>query len=167
MKGPHLFCHWRKIVTSLKETARKLYFRSKLFRHMARWLIRDRRSPIDFSHILSFREEQIGPVYRDEALFLFALTRILRPQTIVEFDLRRVIAPSIFWRPIQIATFSATTSLSNPRIARRCLGHVKSFRFIKKSQADFLPSDIESGKIDLCFLDASHDLALNVRTSLS
>jgi predicted O-methyltransferase YrrM len=88
VKGPHLFCHWRKIVTSLKEPARKLYFRPKLFRHMARWLIRDKRSPIDFSHILSFREEQIGPVYRDEALFLFALTRVLRPQTIVEFGFK-------------------------------------------------------------------------------
>ena len=88
MKGSHLFRHWRKIVTSLKETARKAYFRSRLFRHMARWLVRDRRSPIDFSHILSFREEQIRPGIPDEALFLFALTRILRPQTIVEFGFK-------------------------------------------------------------------------------
>jgi predicted O-methyltransferase YrrM len=166
VKGPHLFCHWRKIVTSLKETARKLYFRSKLFRHMARWLIRDRRSPIDFSHILSFREEQIGPVYRDEALFLFALTRILRPRTIVEFGFKTGHSALNFLAAADPGchVFSYDIAVESEEIARRCLGHVKNFRFIKKSQADFLPSDIESRKIDLCFLDASHDLSLNVRT---
>ena len=107
-----------EIVTSLKETARKLYFGSKLFRHMARWLIRHKRSSIDFSHILSFGEEQTGPVYRDEALFLFALTRILLLRTIVEFGFKTGHRPSVFWRPIQIAKFSATTSLLNPRRVR-------------------------------------------------
>ena len=153
-------------MTSLKETARKLYFRSRLFRHMARLLIRDRRSPIDFSHILSLREKQIGPVHRDEALFLFALTRILRPQTIVEFGFRAGNSALNFLAAADpdCHVFSYDIAVESEEIAQRCLGHMKNFRFIKKSQADFLPSDIESRKIDLCFLDASHDLALNLKT---
>lgn len=49
-------------------------------------------------------------------------------------------------------------------IARRCFGHRYNFSFIRKSQADFSPEDIGNREIDLCFLDASHELELNLRT---
>jgi hypothetical protein len=121
---------------------------------------------MDFSHVISFREDQIGTVDRDEALALVGLTRILCPQTIVEFGflaghsaLNFVLAA----RP-DCRVFSYDISDVSEEIARRCLSQFKNFRFIKKSQTDFSPSDIDQRKIDLCFLDASHDLALNLRT---
>ena len=126
----------------------------------------DERSPIDFSHILSFREERIGPVHRDEALFLFGLTRILRPQTIVEFGFRKGHSALNFLMAAdtECQVFSFDIAARSEEIASRCLGHVKNFRFIRKSQSDFLSTDIENRKIDLCFLDASHNLALNLKT---
>jgi predicted O-methyltransferase YrrM len=153
-------------VTLLREILRRFYFRSKVSRHIARWLIRDQRSPLDFSHILSFREHQIGPVHRDEALFLFGLTRMLGPQTIVEFGFMTGHSAFNFLLAggPECQVFSYDTTDRSEEIARRCLSHFKNFRFIKKSQSDFSPSDIENRKIDLCFVDASHDLAVNLRT---
>ena len=133
---------------SLRESFRRLYFRSRFFRHIARWLIRDNRSHLDFSHILSFREVQIGPVYRDEALFLLGLTRILHPQTIVEFGFMTGHSALNFLLAVgpDCQVFSYDISGRAEDIARRCLGHFDNFRFIKKSQAEFLPSDIEVEK---------------------
>jgi predicted O-methyltransferase YrrM len=156
----------KKIVLSLKENLRQFYFRSRFFRHVARWLLPDKRSPVDFSHILSYREDRIGPVHRDEALFLFGLTRTLRPQTIVEFGFMTGHSAFNFLLAAgpHCAVFSYDIAGRSEQIARRCLGHFKNFRFIKKPQSDFSPSDIENREIDLCFLDASHDLALNLKT---
>jgi hypothetical protein len=153
-------------MTPLKEHLRVMYFRSRICRHVARWLIPGKRLPIDFSHIGSLREDIIGPVDRDEALFLIGLTRILCPQTIVEFGFltgQSALNFLLAARP-DCQVFSYDISDSAEDIARRCLCQFKNFRFIKKSQADFSPSDIDNRKIDLCFLDASHDCSLNLRT---
>jgi hypothetical protein len=121
---------------------------------------------MDFSHVISSREDQIGTVDRDEALFLIGLTRILCPQTIVEFGFLTGHSALNFMlaaRP-DCQVFSYDISDNAEEIARRCLRQFKNFRFIKKSQADFSPSDIDNRKIDLCFLDASHDCSLNLKT---
>jgi hypothetical protein len=60
--------------------------------------------------------------------------------------------------------FSYDISRTAEETARRCFGHFKNFRLINKSQSDFSPEDIENRKIDLCFIDASHDLAHNLKT---
>jgi predicted O-methyltransferase YrrM len=133
---------------------------------MARWLIPGKRLPMDFSHVISFREDQIGTVDRDEALSLVGLTRILCPQTIVEFGFLAGHSALNFMlaaRP-DCRVFSYDISDSSEEIARRCLSQFRNFRFIRKSQTDFSPSDIDHRKIDLCFLDASHDLSLNLKT---
>ena len=151
---------------SLRERLRVAYFKSKLVRHMTRWLAYDERRPIDFSHILSFHEEQIGPVHGDEALLLFALTRVLRPQTIVEFGFRSGHSAFNFLQAAgpDCRVFSYDVAGRSEDIARRCFSHFKNFQFIKKSQIAFLPSDIENRTIDLCFIDASHDTEMNLRT---
>ena len=97
---------------------------------------------------------------------LFGLTRVIRPKTIVEFGFRTGHSALNFLVAAGpgCVVFSYDTADSAEAIARRCLGHVKNFRFIKKSQSDFSLSDIENRKIDLCFFDASHNLALNLRT---
>jgi predicted O-methyltransferase YrrM len=129
-------------------------------------LIRDQRSPLDFSHILSVRELQIGPVHRDEAVFLFGLTRILRPRTIVEFGFMNGHSALNFVLAAdpECQVFSYDITGRSEGIARRCFGRRYNFSFIRKSQADFSPEDIGNREIDLCFLDASHELELNLRT---
>jgi len=153
-------------MSSLREHFRKLYFRSKVFRHLAPWLIDDKPSPIDCSHFRSYREDQIGPLQRDEALMMFALTRVLHPETIVEFGFLNGHSSLNFLLAIgpDCRVFSYDIADKSEEIAQRCLSHFKNFRFIKKSQTEFSPIDIENRKIDLCFLDASHDLALNLTT---
>jgi predicted O-methyltransferase YrrM len=121
---------------------------------------------MDFSHVISFRDDQIGTVDRDEALSLVGLTRILCPQTIVEFGFLSGHSALNFMlaaRP-DCQVFSYDISDNSEEIARRCLRQFSNFRFIRKSQADFSPSDIDYRKIDLCFLDASHDVSLNLKT---
>ena len=105
-------------------------------------------------------------MHRDEALFLFGLTRILRPQTIVEFGFSKGHSALNFLVAAdpECRVFSYDIDGESEEIARRCLGHMKNFRFIRKSQADFLSTDIENRKIDLCFVDASHNLELNLKT---
>ena len=150
----------------VKQALHKVYFRSRLFRSLTRSLLHDNRMPPDFSRNVSVRVEQVGPVHDDEALLLFALARVLRPQTIVEFGFRRGHSAFNF---LQAGVpggrvFSYDISEGAEKIAQRCFGHFDSFRFIRKSQTDFSPSDIDNRKIDLCFLDASHELSLNLRT---
>jgi hypothetical protein len=153
-------------MTSPKELFRGLFVRSRLFRHVARWAIRDQRSPLDFSHILAIRENAPGPVHRDEALILFALTRVLCPQTIVEFGfaLGQSALSFLLAAGPDCRVFSYDHSKSAAEAARKYFGHFKNFRLIGKSQADFSPEDIENRKIDLCFLDAAHDLAGNLKS---
>jgi predicted O-methyltransferase YrrM len=153
-------------VLSPKEILRKSYFHSRFSRWLARWLIRDERSPLDFSHILSVRELQIGPVHRDEAVFLFGLTRILRPRTIVEFGFMNGHSALNFLLAAdpECQVFSYDVTGRSEAIARRCFGRRHNFSFIKKSQVDFSPEDIGNREIDLCFLDASHELDLNLKT---
>jgi predicted O-methyltransferase YrrM len=129
-------------------------------------LIRDQRSPLDFSHILAVRELQIGPVHRDEAVFLFGLTRILRPRTIVEFGFMNGHSALNFLLAAdpECQVFSYDITGNSEGIARRCFSSRRNFSFIRKSQTNFSPDDIGNREIDLCFLDASHDLDLNLKT---
>jgi len=154
------------ILNPIKEALRAAYYRSKLVRHMSSWLIGDNRLPADFVQALVSRKQLVGPVHDDEALFLFSLTRMLYPQTIVEFGFRTGHSAFNF---IQAAVpgckiFSYDIWWVSEEIAHRCFGHFKQFRFIRKSQEEFAPGDIDNRKIDLCFMDASHNTALNLQT---
>jgi predicted O-methyltransferase YrrM len=151
---------------TLRGLFRKLYFRSRLFRRVAPLFIDGRPPALDDSHLLSFREEDIGPLQRDEALALFALVRVLRPRTIVEFGFLNGHSALNFLLASdpECRVYSFDITEKSEAIARQCLGHEQRFRFTRKSQDEFAPVDIEGRAIDLCFLDASHDLALNHRT---
>lgn len=150
----------------LKETLRAAYYRSKVCRQVYRWLIPDNRLPADFSQAVTFRKQQVGPIHDDEALFLFGLTRILCPRTIVEFGFRSGHSAFNFLQAAApgCRVYSYDIWPMSERIASQCFGHFEGFRFVRKSQAEFSPSDIENRKIDLCFLDASHNLDLNLKT---
>jgi Methyltransferase domain len=153
-------------MTTLKESLRALFVRSRFFRHVARFAVRDKRFPLDFSQILAIRETTIGPIHRDEALALFGITRVLCPRTIVEFGFSRGRSALNFLLASgpECRVFSFDIDPGAEEIARRCFGRFKNFRFIRKSQSDFSPDDIENRLIDFCFIDASHDLTHNLKT---
>lgn len=151
---------------ALKEHFRELYFRSRLFRLVAAELINDKPAPIDYSHLLSFSDVQVGPVQRDEALLLFGLVRALGPQTIVEFGFQNGHSALNFLLAASggCQVFSYDIDPRSEDVAKRCFGHFKNFHFLRKSQSEFSAADIGGRRIDFCFIDASHDLALNLRT---
>ena len=121
----------------------------------------------DLSHLPFHPEEEaVGPVQRDEALMLFALTRVLRPQVVVEvgflggqsaFNFLRALDPDATLYSFDIAEASAA-------IAQEAFGDIRNFVFHRISQDEIAPEHVDHRTVDLAFLDASHDLDLNRRT---
>ena len=73
---------------TMKTLLRLCYYRSGFFRNLANliyWLTHYKNG-FGIGHLVLMREEDAnGPIQRDEALFLFAIIRVVRPKNIVEF----------------------------------------------------------------------------------
>lgn len=137
------------------------------FRRLAGFgsLLLGRTLPVD--HLVIFREEDaIGPLQREEALFLLALVRVVRPRVIVEFGFGSGHSALNFLAalPTDGRLYSFDVSERAALIARERFGHSKRFKFIPKSQEDFNPRDVDGHAVDLLFMDASHDFELNRQT---
>jgi len=118
-------------------------------------------------HLAFYREEDVmGPLQRDEALLLFSLTQVLRPAVIVEFGFHCGHSAFNFLEAISPACHLYSYDIDDraERIARERFRRVPQLHFLRKSQADFCAADIGGQHIDLCFLDASHQLELNQAT---
>lgn len=118
------------------------------------------------AHLGFYREgAAFGPVQREEALLIAALVRVLRPKTIVEFGFASGHSALNFLEamPADSKLFSFDISSRAHDIAAVFVGD-KRFTYRHKSQTDFVPDDVHGRTIDLCFIDASHDLRLNQET---
>jgi len=121
-------------------------------------------------HLKTYREENaIGPLQRDEALFLNGLIRVLRPAVVVEFGLSTGQSAYNFLQAMDGhgEFFSYDITDLSVAVAREGFAGFKNFHFLQKSQADFMWEDIGRRPIDFVFLDASHNLALNQKTFLA
>jgi predicted O-methyltransferase YrrM len=124
--------------------------------------IRERR--YDLSHLSVFAEQEAaGPVQRDEALFLYALTRLIRPRTIVEigflfgrsaFNFLQAMDPGAHLYSFDVSDEAAA-------VAAEHFENLPHFTFHKLSQTEIEPDHVGGGPVDLAFLDAAHELALN------
>jgi predicted O-methyltransferase YrrM len=118
-------------------------------------------------HLFMYREKDAsGPVQRDEALFLLALVKVIRPQTVVEFGFSIGHSAFNFLQALdpESRLYSFDVADSSAEIARRYFCRWRNFRFIQKSQDSFSPSDIDGRQIDLVFIDAAHEIEINKRT---
>ncbi len=123
-------------------------------------------SGIRLAHLGFYREgSAFGPVQREEALLIAALVRVLRPKTIVEFGFASGHSALNFLEvmPANSKLFSFDISPRAHDIAAVFAGDSR-FTYRHKSQTDFAPEDVDGCTIDLCFIDASHDLYLNQET---
>jgi hypothetical protein len=146
-----------------------LYVRSEVIRWLRAglFLARGRSRPIGTSHLLCYSEEDaVGPLQREEALFLFALIRVVRPATIVEFGFLQGLSSFNFLRAMEDNAILASFDIeeSAQQTAHRRFSHDKRFRFFLKSQSLFSHEDIDFRPIDFAFFDGAHDLDLNVDT---
>ncbi|HEX8204553.1 MAG TPA: class I SAM-dependent methyltransferase, partial [Solirubrobacteraceae bacterium] len=127
-----------------------------------------RRDALDTTHLHAFHEgsARIGPLQREEALVLFALVRAVRPQTVLEFGFGEGRSAFNFLRALdrdaRLYTFDVDETAA--RLAAQLFGGDERVRFLRKSQGDFEPSDVEGRTVDLVLLDGAHDLALNQET---
>ena len=154
------------MMSAFSGIARNLYFRSSAFRACVNILLRIRHGNRlrGLSHLASYDEEfALGPVQREEALLLFALCRVTRPRTVVEFGFAAGHGSFNFLQavPPYSQVYSFDIGAASAEIARKQFAKFSNFHFVGKSQADFCPSDIGNQAVDLAFFDASHELSLN------
>jgi predicted O-methyltransferase YrrM len=104
-------------------------------------------------------ETAIGPVQRDEALLLYAITRVIRPRRVLEFGTYRGHSAKAF---LEGGAEHVTTVDINPWIDP-ALGLDKYGNRLSMTICSM--DDFESKlPYDLIFFDASHCLELNQRT---
>jgi predicted O-methyltransferase YrrM len=125
-----------------------------------------RREFPDVAHLALFTEVPDGPLQRDEALLLHALVRVTRPRTIVEIGFLRGRSAFNFLRSLDADGRLYSFDI-DPESAPRAdeLSRVDGrLVFRNRSQDAITPEDVDGRTVDLVFLDASHDLALNQAT---
>jgi predicted O-methyltransferase YrrM len=153
----------------LVSRVKKCLFRSDRLRFLASVLYDathpSQRCRVD--HLAFYREEGVmGPLQKDEALCLFALTRVLRPAVVVEFGFHWGHSAFNFLQAMSpgCELYSYDIDPVSEGIAQTRFRRFANFHFLRKFQADFCGADIGNRRIDLCFLDAAHLLDLNQAT---
>jgi predicted O-methyltransferase YrrM len=108
---------------------------------------------------------RLGPVLRDEALLLLAVTRLTAPRVVVEFGFSRGHSAMNFLAglPRGARLYSYDIAPESRVTARVAFAGRRDFVFMAKSMDAFAPEDI-AGSVDLAFFDGAHDLAINQRT---
>jgi predicted O-methyltransferase YrrM len=144
--------------------ASRAFYRSRRTRRLINAV---RRSDIpDISHLGIFSETAWGPLQRDEALFLYSLVRVLRPETIVEIGFLRGRSSFNFLSALdpdgRLYAFDIDPACE--RRAAALFGDDPRFTFRVRSQDALTSDDIDGRTADVVLLDASHELELNKRT---
>jgi predicted O-methyltransferase YrrM len=154
----------------LLATARATYHRRRGVRELAAVAKRLRggtRDLPDLAHLAFYEEGPMqGPLQRDEALFLHALVRVLRPRTVVELGFFRGHSAFNFLCALDpdARLYSFDVDPDCAQTARERFGHDPRLIFRVRSQDALTTDDLDGRPADLVFIDAAHDLALNETT---
>lgn len=149
----------------MRTLRRRAFFGSPVVRRLAAAALwpkqRDERP--DLAHLVAFKEAALGPVQRDEALFLHSLARVIRPTTVVEVGFLWGHSALNFLcaldRDARMYSFDNDPACEGR--AREAFDHDPRFVFRTRSQTELTPDDIDGRLADIVFLDASHELDLN------
>merc|ERR1719160_1894125 len=97
-----------------------------------------------------------GPLQDDEALLLYALARVVRPRTILEFGTAQGFSALNWMHAIADDPLARVFSydIGMYPAAARIEDADPRFRFVMKSQADFDPADIGHRTVDVALFDA-------------
>ena len=151
--------------TPYKSFLRRCFFRSRHFRQTAGFLLRCLRSNrnLDLEHLAFYREEVLGPVQRDEALFLFSVLQLVKPRLVVEFGFLYGMSAFNFLRALakDARLFSYEVDPAAFLRVRDEFTRDPRFQLLKKSQQDFHPADIGFQPIDFLFFDGTHECEIN------
>ena len=149
---------------------RRAFQRSRPVRRVVaaiRWPKARREAP-DLAHLATYNERMGGALQRDEALFLHALVRTVRPETLVEIGFFLGDSSFNFLRAMDAGARLYAFDISDRARARGAELQRADDRFVfrARSQDELAPDDIDGRSADFVFLDASHDLDLNKATFL-
>lgn len=153
---------------SFKSLLRKIFFRSRMFRVAAGFLGRRIGSErgLNLEHLAFYRENVLGPVQRDEALFLFSVLQLVRPRVVVEFGFLHGMSAFNFLQALSedARLFSYEVDPTAALRARNEFARDPRFRLLVKSQQDFHPADVGCEPIDFLFFDGTHEFEVNCAT---
>ncbi|HEX8054576.1 MAG TPA: class I SAM-dependent methyltransferase [Thermoleophilaceae bacterium] len=152
----------------LRRVARRAYYSRRGVRELAalgRLPLLRREGP-DLAHLAFYEEIAEGPVQRDEALFLHALIRVVRPQTVVELGFLRGHSTFNFLRALDpgARVYSFDIDPACEDFARERFSHDPRLTYRTKSQDELTPGDVDGRSAEFVFIDAAHELSLNQAT---
>lgn len=117
----------------------------------------------EFSHLRNYQTFIHGPIQQDEALFLLAVCKMVRPKVILEFGVLDGMSTYNF----AVAKDSDCLLFSfdlNPEAVengrRKVAGFPNCFLGVRNC-TEFVPSDVRDLPIDFFFLDCAHVLEIN------
>lgn len=151
-----------------RRTVRRAFYRSSVVRRIIGRVdgLKPGAPLPDLAHLRQFNETAVGPIQRDEALFLHGLVRVVRPRTVLEvgflhghsaFNFLQALDPDA-----RLYSFDIDPACADR--ARTDFGFDPRLIFRTRSQTELTPDDLDGRQADFVFLDASHDLSLNKQT---
>lgn len=114
---------------------------------------------MDLTWLNTYEEETaIGPIQREEALFLYALARVIRPKVVVEFGVAYGHSARV-WLEAGVPLVIGFDPWRTPEAEAVAAQYGERFRYINQPMqlAEF------NERADLIFFDAGHELAANIQ----
>jgi predicted O-methyltransferase YrrM len=104
-----------------------------------------------------------GPIQKDEALFLYSVVKMIRPSTILEFGLQFGLSSYNFAlaKDCEAFYFGLDKEEYCVDMARKLCNGMPNCFFIKSDCLDFDFNSLLGRKVDLFFLDCSHNFEKN------
>lgn len=119
-----------------------------------------------FDHFNLFQTYAHGPIQRDEAMFLYSLVKMIRPETIVEFGLQFGLSAYNFVLAKDNFCHYYGFDIEEWCIQKcwKLCQNQPNTRFTKLNCLDFNSRHIDERKIDLVFFDCAHHVEINKST---
>jgi predicted O-methyltransferase YrrM len=117
------------------------------------------------NHLGLYQNYAHGPIQRDEAVFLYALCKMIRPRVIVEFGLQEGLSALNFnlAKDNDSSYYGYDIMETSVIKTKKLCEQFKNCYIHELNCVDFDAALINDQKIDLCFLDCSHNVAINQR----
>lgn len=118
---------------------------------------------MNLKYLEQYSNAAIGPVQLDEALFLHALTLLLRPKVVLEIGSYWGDSTRCFLEAGAEHVVAVDVTLT-PGLRMLAEMFPDRLTMVECDQVDFTPDKLGHCAADLIFLDASHDLEANKKT---
>jgi len=117
----------------------------------------------ELNHLAYFETYKHGPIQKDEALFLYAVCKMIRPKTILEFGIQDGLSTLNFALAKDKDCFLFSFDIKKDCVNRAFekIKEIENCFLLVKDCQEFSVEDVKNRPIDLCFLDAAHILEIN------